>query len=202
MFEGSAISLIHAAPDGTILIGTFETGIFTYDARHKTFGPVRLHRPMHNGESPLGLIRNIAEADHSGEYWVGSENGLFLVNIHTGEYTRYSQTFESTGKTINDNAVYKIFRSKQNIYWIGTYFGGVNVLNSRSNGFHVLLPSEQPGGLKGKALSQIVPYGKNHLLIATEDAGIAVLDRSNNKVKHLSADKNNPDRIPSNNVHA
>lgn len=202
LFGSSAISLIYPDSQGNIWIGTFEKGIFKYDARRKTFVPVRLTPDNRKKESPLGLIRTMTEADGKDEYWIGSENGLFLINVRTGNYTRYCQSFESTGKTINDNAVYKVFKSRQGIYWIGTYFGGVNILNVRNNGFHVLEPSDQPNGLKGKALSQIVPYGQDRLLIATEDAGIAILDRNDYRTTHLTADKNDPHRIPSDNVHA
>lgn len=112
------------------------------------------------------------------------------------------QSFDPTVAAINDNAIYKIFRSRENIMWIGTYFGGLNLCEPFKTGFKKIIPGINPQGLKGKALSQIIKGPDGKLWIATEDAGIAIFDQQQHTFHHILNNPKQGNELISNNVHA
>jgi ligand-binding sensor domain-containing protein len=90
------------------------------------------------------LYTNAEESENKDEYWVGTEKGLYIMNVKTGFFQHYVQSFDENRKTINDNAVYKIFRNSQNVFFVGTFFGGVNVAKTRHIGFEAIYPDDKP----------------------------------------------------------
>jgi len=153
------------------------------------------------------FVRTIEEGQNPNEYWIGTEKGLYVLNTLNAHFEHYTQSYDLAKKTINDNAVYKIFRNKQGVFFVGTYFGGVNIAKTQRVGFNAIYPNNNVGSLHGKALSSIVQLPNGELLIATEDAGIALYNEKNNWFSHLSLDKKSGNttsstKISSNNVHA
>jgi len=193
----SAISYIKSDSKGNLLIGTFENGLYTYNFTSQTF----THFVSRNGET-MYYVRTIEEGVNPNEYWIGTEKGLYIIDIKTGYFSHYTQSFDYNQKSINDNAIYKIYRNKQNVFYIATYFGGVNIARMRQTGFNAIYPDDKSGSLQGKALNSIVKASDGKLWIATEDAGIAIFDKKKNSFKHLKAIDNNPNTISTNNVHA
>ncbi len=175
LFLPSPISTIKADARGQIWVGTFQYGPMILDIRKKVFNPIPLTTPV-TTPHPIFFVRTIAE-DQEGKYWFGTENGLFIYDREAKTFEHYSQSFDPTLFPINDNAIYKIFRSRENMMWLGTYFGGLNVTEPLKTGFKKILPGTKPNELKGKALSQIMKGPDGKLWIATEDAGIAIWDQ-------------------------
>ncbi|MFB6340328.1 two-component regulator propeller domain-containing protein [Saccharicrinis sp. FJH62] len=193
----SAISYIKCDRSGNILLGTFENGLFIYNAKLNRFDKVEIGEP-----GAMYFIRSIEEGNSADEYWIGTEKGLFVINIKNKSIDNYSQFFDPSLKTIDDNAVYKVYKNRQNVYFIGTYFGGVNIANRQDIGFHAVLPRDSKGSLRGKALGKIIQVDDNELLIATEDAGLAIYNITRNSFTHLTSKKEDPGTLSTNNIHA
>ena len=193
----SAISHIWTDEKGKLWIGTFENGIFILDSKENEFEQLAVCQ-----KTKMYYIRTIESGEHPDEYWIGTESGLYIVNTKTNEYEHYTQSFDSKDKTINDNAIYKIFRNEQGIFFLGTYFGGVNIANTRHIGFNAILPDSKTGSLHGKAISMMAKAPNGNLWMATEDAGIAILNRENYTIRHLLFNEKDHSTISSNNVHA
>jgi signal transduction histidine kinase/ligand-binding sensor domain-containing protein/DNA-binding response OmpR family regulator len=193
----SAISYILSDRKGVLWVGTFEKGLFTFNFQTGKFSPFA----SSNG-TEMYYIRTIEEGEDPNEYWVGTEKGLYVLNIQSGYFQHYVQSFDENFKTINDNAIYKICRNQQNVYFVGTYFGGVNITKTQNIGFNAIYPNDKAGFLHGKAISTITKATDGKLWIATEDAGIAIFDKHNMTFKHLLADDKNTHTISTNNVHA
>jgi signal transduction histidine kinase/CheY-like chemotaxis protein len=147
------------------------------------------------------FVRDIAE-DSKGKYWIGTEKGLFIYDISLGNFEHCVQSFDPTLASINDNAIYKVFKSRENVMWLGTYFGGLNFWESFEPGFKKILPGTKPDDLKGKALSQIIKGSDDKLWIATEDAGIAIFDPQNQTFRHILNNSEPNKYQTSNNIHA
>lgn len=199
-FIPSSIACIKIDSKNQLWIGTFRNGLLLFDTETQHFNPLKLQEP-HQAMHPMYFVRCIEE-DSDGNYWIGSENGLFVYKQDEGKYEHYVQQFDQNTETINDNAIYKIFRSRENIMWLGTYFGGINFCEPTSNGFKTVKPGVKPGDLSGKAISQIItgPHGK--LWVATEDAGIAIFDPQKNQFQHILHNRKAGNRSVSSNVHA
>lgn len=192
----TAISCIKSDKKGTLWIGTFEKGLFSFDFKKHTFNSFP---PSTNIE--MYYIRTIEEGLNENEYWIGTEKGLYIMNTATGLTQHYIQSFDDNQKSINDNAVYKIYKNKQNVFFVGTYFGGVNIARTRHIGFMAIYPDDKPGFLHGKALSSMAKAVDGNIWIATEDAGIAIYNKNNQTFTHLLANEKNPATISTNNVH-
>ncbi|MDR2626552.1 MAG: response regulator [Dysgonamonadaceae bacterium] len=194
---GSAISCIKADKQGILWVGTFDNGLFTFDSETNQFRQISLCK-----EAKMYYVRTIEESGFPNEYWVGTENGLYIINTKTNDCEHYMQSFDEKHKTLNDNAVYKIYRSRQGIFFIGTYFGGINIANTNRIGFNAVLPDDRPGHLHGKAINMMAKAPGGDLWIATEDAGIAIFDRNKYAFRHLLFNEKDPNSISSNNIHA
>ncbi len=193
----SAISYIKCDRKGVLWIGTFEKGLFTFNYATKKFSAFESTNKV-----KMYFIRSIEEGETANEYWIGTEKGLYILNTQNGHIQHYTQSFDLSQHSINDNAVYKIFRNRQNVFFVGTYFGGVNISKTQRIGFNVILPNDNPGSLHGKALSSIVQSPTGELWIATEDAGIAIFNLENNFFHHVLSNEKNDLTISTNNVHA
>ena len=116
-----------------------------------------------------GTVRVITE-DHMHRVWLGTERGVNVINPD-GHIDHLTQSFtDNTG--INDNAIYSILCDRDNNMWIGTYFGGVNLLLHKNEQFHWTQPGYTTHTLSGKAVRKIIEHPAGKLLIATEDGGI------------------------------
>lgn len=193
----SAISYLRTDSRGVLWVGTFERGLFNFNFQKKIFEAF-----VPANKVDMYYIRTIETGENLNEYWIGTEKGLYILNISTGILEHYTQSFDINRNSINDNAVYKIFKNKQKVFFIGTYFGGVNIAKTRMNGFNAFYPDDKPGYLQGKALGAIAKAPDGKLWIATEDAGIAIFNKENQTFTHLKSIEKNPKTISTNNVHA
>jgi len=103
---------------GTLWVGTFEKGLFTFNYKTRSFSPVVTPKGI-----DMYFIRTVEVGNNANEYWIGTEKGLFILNVKTGFCQLYIQSFDENSKTLNDNAVYKIFRNRQNVLFVGTFLG-------------------------------------------------------------------------------
>lgn len=196
----SAISCIKIDSRNQLWIGTFRHGPILVDPVLQKLKPFYL-KDAPGKAHPMYFVRDIEE-DQEGNHWIGTEKGLFIYQQKSGEFEHYLQSFDQTAESINDNAIYKIFRSRENIMWLGTYFGGLNFSEPVSNGFKTIRPGIKPDDLAGKAISQIIAGPGGKLWIATEDAGIAIYDRNQNQFQHILNNQRRGNPSISINVHA
>ena len=199
-FIPSPIASIKIDSKNRLWIGTFRDGPLLLNIHEGKFKQIPLEK-KYSDTHPMYFIRDILEAP-DGKFWIGTEKGLFIYDIKKKEYEHYLQSFDPTIASINDNAIYKIFRSRENMIWLGTYFGGLNKYTPLSSGFHAVKPGIKPGELKGKALSQLIKGPGGKLWIATEDAGIAILDQKKQSFTHILNAIQNDNINISSNVHA
>jgi len=199
-FIPSAILTIKIDSHDQLWVGTFKDGPILFDANKNMFKPIPLNISS-NKSHPMYFVHDIAE-DSGGKYWIGTEKGLFNYDLTKGDYEHYQQSIDPTVSSINDNAIYKIFKSQENMMWFGTYFGGLNYLEPFETGFKKILPGIKPLDLKGKALSQMIKGPNGKIWIATEDAGIAIFDKQNLSFSHILNTPEQNNSLRSNNVHA
>ncbi|MDE5940695.1 MAG: response regulator [Muribaculaceae bacterium] len=121
-----------------------------------------------------GTVRAIAQ-DNNGLIWVGTEIGLNVIDPATGHVDGLRQDLVNHHK-LNDNAIYCIVPDRCGNIWIGTYFGGVNLLRNDYTRFHWIAPGYDSRSLRGKAVRRIVEPSPGTLWLATEDGGINIMD--------------------------
>lgn len=195
---GGNFSCIFKDSEEQIWIGTQRNGLFNYVPKEDRFVPIKPGRMSNPVEA--NVIKAINE-DVRGNIWIGTESGLFIYSKKEKSFSHYSQSFDNSVYALSDKSVYSIYRSRENIMWIGTYFGGVNFVKPAETGFYEIVPDGGKKALSGKAVSEIIKDDQNRFWIATEDGGVTVFDKKKREFQYFthSVDRNS---ISSNNVHA
>ncbi len=162
-------------PKGDLWLGTWSQGLLRYNKQSNEF-----NRFLHNTTLPyVTHIRALREFREN-QLLVGSDDGLFLFHTETGASERLDIPYYKHG--LSDQNVYSIARDRENAIWIGTYFGGINYLNTALLSVETFFPDILPGFLSGKAVSQFCEDLKGNLWIATEDGGINYYDKKKKQI--------------------
>ncbi|MDL2221135.1 response regulator [Parabacteroides sp. OttesenSCG-928-N08] len=166
---------LYTDQQGFVWIGTLNRGVCRFDPATGKF-----EKPE---AFPAILVRAFEE-DSRGNVWMGTEEGLYIYSPQTGLLTNYKQNYNDR-YSLNDNALYAIFRDREDNMLIGTYFGGVNIfLNTFRQLFHYDY-GYTDRHLSGKAVRQIIGDRKDNLLIATEDGGLNYYNRTTDSFLHV-----------------
>lgn len=120
-----------------------------------------------------GVVRCITE-DAAHRIWLGTERGITVINPN-GQI-EIIQHFFNEPDLISDNAIYSILADSQGNMWVGSFFGGVDILPMKQGLFSWYKPGYNQGQLRGKVPRQMVMVDSHHVWIATEDGGINILD--------------------------
>ncbi len=87
--------------------------------------------------------------DKKGRIWIGTrEDGLFLATPTSSEsfkLQRFSYN-KDKARSINCNSIYSIFEDKKGRIWIGTYGGGINLVNENEGEIEFL--NNNNGGIQ------------------------------------------------------
>lgn len=162
-------------PKGDLWLGTWSQGLIRYNKQSNEFSSF-LNKTSHPYVTHIRALREFRE----NQLLVGSDDGLFLFHTETGASERLDVPYYKHG--LSDQNVYSIARDRENAIWIGTYFGGINYLNTALLSVETFFPDILPGFLSGKAVSQFCEDTKGNLWIATEDGGINYYDKKKKQI--------------------
>lgn len=178
---------------GNLWMGT-TSGLCRFDVQHNS---VRVYQ--HDNRNPNSLIHNdIREVLlHKGRLWVGTQDGLSILNPDQETFTSYQHDPEM-GSTISHNSIHNIFTDKNRNIWIGTYFGGVNMVSPVATRFKVYRNSRFLPSISGNVLSSVLEDAQHNLWIATEGAGLNYYNRKTNTFKSYKSNSTDSSSISSN----
>ncbi|MEO6707098.1 MAG: two-component regulator propeller domain-containing protein [Ginsengibacter sp.] len=133
------------------------------------------------------------------EYWLGTENGIYIFNIKTFETKIVSKDY-SNPYSITDNVVSTISRDKEGGIWVGTFFGGVNYYSKQYNSFKKYFPKPDKISLSGNIVHEICKDNYGNLWVGTEDAGLNRINLATGAITQFKAD-NKKGSISYRNIH-
>ena len=168
---------IHVGKDRKLYLGTQKNGLLILANGSAT----------HITESQ-GLISNTIRsiiADAAGNLSIGTLRGLSVFNPSTGKIRNHYHDAENPF-SLSQNSIYDLYVSKQGILWIGTFYGGVNMLYPNNKPFiHLKDP-----GLKqfSSNIISAIKEDAEHLWVATEAEGLLKYSKSSNHLKKYSAE--------------
>ena len=174
------ITTIYALDNTTILIGTQDHGILSYNIQERTVDQLSINttEPLHVRQfQKRGLY----------EIWIASEIGVIIYNRTTKETIHLRKTFDDP-YSISDNASYCITVDNANGIWIGTYFGGVNYYQEQYARFKKYFQKNNSNSIKGGAVREIHKDDYGNIWIGTEDAGLNKYDTNTNTFTNYIAD--------------
>ena len=79
------------------------------------------------------LVRTITE-DNDGNLWVGTDNGLNVLDANTGQIDHYFHHSDNP-YTLSSNEINKVYKDRKGRIWVGTYGGGLNRFDAAKRRF-------------------------------------------------------------------
>lgn len=149
-----------------IYLGFQYSGIIRYDLSKKSFSNLSLGVD----EREVVFVHDILIDENI--LWVATEKGLYSYDETTKRTTRLKRDYFDP-LSLSDNAIYSVYKDRDNGLWVGTYFGGINYVSLVQNRFiEFYYPLIDKFSLKGKAVREICQDTIGNIWIGTEDAGL------------------------------
>jgi len=117
-----------------VWIATWSGGLNKFNKRTKKITRYSIARDLQKMNE--ALIYTITE-DYDGNIWLGTEQGLYLLNVDTGAFKRYTHKNNDNTSLSNNIVTCILLDSKKNL-WVGTAGGGINLFNRKRGTFSLL----------------------------------------------------------------
>ena len=167
-----------------ILIGTANGGIKKLNLIDKQLKPFMTE--IEGDKQGTLFIRDIMRRSDN-ELWIATESGIYIYN--TQKQTVKNLRHEHADPfSISDNAIYSIYKDREEGIWIGTYFGGINYYPPQYSPFKRIYPMDNTSGLKGKRIREFQQDVSGGIWIGTEDAGLNYFNPVNRTFKNFTSD--------------
>lgn len=132
-----------------------------------------------------GQVRNLLAIDESGEsifcrdllpysdneLWIGTESGIYIYNLRTAQFIHLRASLYDS-YSLSDNAIYALYKDREEGLWIGSYFGGVDYYPRQYTYFAKYYPKNITNSLHGKRVREFCRADDGTLWIGTEDGGL------------------------------
>jgi len=155
---------------GNLWLGTWDDGIRLFNKQTNEYTSFY---GIGNRSNYITHVRSIFPYTDT-SLLIGSDDGLYLFDLESKAIKRLDTP--QLKYSLSDQNIYSIARDKEGGVWIGTYFGGINYLNTSLLNIETYYPDVLHGLLSGKAVSQFYEDAASNLWIATEDGGLNYFD--------------------------
>lgn len=168
----------------TLWLGTWECGLQKID---KYSGKATTYLHPTDGKGATHIHSIMEYAPH--QLLIGSDDGLLLFNTITEEYQLFTED-ETNPHSLSNRFVYPIIKDHEGGIWIGTYTGGVNVLNLQTGTFKTYSAyQDNPASLDGTSSYAIFKDRKERIWV-TSMSGVNLYNREKDnftRIKYLDA---------------
>lgn len=164
-----------------LLIASFNDGLRIMD---KKTGEISMFTLGKNISQNL-FVRDLGYFS-DGNYWIGTESGLYIYNPASKETTHLYHNINDRF-SLSDNAIYSMYEDREGGIWIGTYFGGINYFPLPYSHFEKHYPITNKNSLSGERVSGICEDASGNIWIGTEDAGLNRLDIKTKQFRHYAS---------------
>lgn len=170
VFAGDIVTKIVQGAYNCLYVGSAKTGLTEVNL---TSGKVRRLLATDEKGEPVFCRDLIAYSDN--ELWIATESGVYIYNLRTGGCIHlHSSPYDPY--SLSDNAIYSLYKDRENGVWIGSYFGGVDYYPRPYTYFEKYYPKDGPNSLHGKRVREFCRDNAGMLWIGTEDGGLNRFD--------------------------
>ena len=131
MPEGIDIVALSIDTRGYLYIGTSGSGVLRF---HPYTGEVSRILPAENEKGVSDLLITDVIVDKLNNLWASTPNGLYKVTASGDSYSRFLSN-PNNAESMNDDNIISIYENRSGIIWIGTFLGGINILDPSQNRF-------------------------------------------------------------------
>ncbi len=192
---------------GNLYIGHWGQG-FSVMSTKDFKGKYYKHDPDNPNSLPGNEVMDIC-IDSKNRIWLGTHNGLALYNPLQETFTVFTQS-DYNPNGLSDHDIYSL-NEIDNQLWIGTWHGGVNILNLESvdinnpenNKFEHIEANDLPSGLSSPSIEDIFKDSFGNIWMGTAGEGINVINHVKPFFKQLvySSIKEEQNGLSSKTVH-
>ncbi|WAC13485.1 hybrid sensor histidine kinase/response regulator transcription factor [Dyadobacter pollutisoli] len=175
--SSSPVKAITADKLGNIWIGTFN-GLYKLSADGKL---LQTYRYQVNNQKTISsnMIYAIAAENHQ-TLWICTDGGLNLMDISSGNVTRYAPDAR-TPFSLTNKSVRSILIDKQGIFWLGTYKGGINKYDKNFTIFGLYRSDpHDPYSLSAPFVTSFAEKKDGDVFVGTDGGGLNLYHRQTN----------------------
>ena len=165
-FEGGVITKIVQGNYNCLYIGSVKEGVSELNL---TSGQVR--NPLAIDESGESIFCRDLLPYSDNELWIGTESGIYIYNLRTAQFIHLRASLYDSC-SLSDNAIYALYKDREEGLWIGSYFGGVDYYPRQYTYFAKYYPKNIANSLHGKRVREFCRADDGTLWIGTEDGGL------------------------------
>ncbi|MGN6342108.1 MAG: ligand-binding sensor domain-containing protein [Ginsengibacter sp.] len=173
------IQKIHGGDGNQIFAGTTSQGLKIFNTAANSYKDVLTYNP----DKTTIFVREILQNSKS-EYWIATESGIFIYNTETKTFRNLRKNFQDP-YSLNDNAVYALFKDAEGGIWAGTFFGGINYYAKENAVFKKYFPNDSENSLSGNAVREICKDKYGNLWVGTEDGGLNKINNATGAISHF-----------------
>ena len=180
----SSIWCIVKDQQGTLWLGTYFGGVNYFNPEYNIYTAYHYSSVEKKGLSNP-VVGRIVE-DKNGDLWIGTEGGgLNYLDRRKNEFRWYRSNKNNTNSIAHDNVKALYYDAALEEIWIGTHLGGLDRLNIRTGRFtHHRMEEGNPETLPSNIVRDIEPYGKDSLVVATQN-GVCIIHKYTGKCHRL-----------------
>ncbi|MEI6948137.1 two-component regulator propeller domain-containing protein [Paraflavisolibacter sp. H34] len=158
---------------GNLWVGTRD-GIRLLRAGARTFID---YTPADGAPNALSSNHIYALATEGNRIWLGTEEGLNILDTQTGAVTRYAPDLRNI-HSLTDKSIRSVYIDNGGIYWLGTFQGGVNKYDRNLNLFHLKQANVfDEKGLNAPVVTSFAEDKAGNVFVGTDGGGLSLFNR-------------------------
>lgn len=173
-------------------IGT-QSGLYCYNTQNQ-FCILYQHNPNDPHSISSNFITDI-DKNSSGDIIIGTRNG---VNIYqrNDQFVTFSRGIQT--RSLNDNIINRIFVDKNDNIWVGTDFGGINIMAPQRITFNYSLQGYEKG--VPNIISTVLEDKEGNILAGIVDGGLAIKRKGADSFSLFKHSPGDPRSLAHNNI--
>ncbi len=178
---------------GNLYVGHWQSGLSIYSIKDKTTKNFQ-HIPGDPESLPGNIVDDIC-FDTRGNIWIGTYGGLAIYHPKTEKFTIFK--YDENNPTGLSNDDIRSVTQINNEIWIGTWKGGVNILDLETEDlaipekvkFRHIPSNELPTGLSSPAIESIFSDSFGNVWMGSYGEGLNIISHVTSYFKSLSYSK-------------
>ncbi len=139
--------------------------------------------------------------DHKGRVWIGTFNGLNLLDEKTGNLIQFKNDSTNPGSISND-VIEVIYEDKKSVIWIGTGLpwnnfneGGLNRINPDGSFTRYLRDPKNPSSLSNNKIRAILEDRQGNFWVGTSGEGLHIMNRDKGTFERYPYQSGHPNQL-------